>query len=129
MSLLQLLLAPANRSLVDVVTRLPNLGVGARVARKAWVPHNDSYWEVTDVKLRGPDGAQGRVWGVLTWRGRRAEGPPRQIGGAAKKEWRWVAEEEEVRRLAPLAAQLRAQERAARAAAAGGGGEAGGGGS
>jgi hypothetical protein len=61
MSLLQLLLKPANRTLLDVVTQLPGLGVGARVTRKAWEPHADSYWEVTKVKPKNEEGTAGKV--------------------------------------------------------------------
>lgn len=63
MSYIQLLLKPSKRNLVDVVTKLPNLGVGAKVTRKAWEGFGDSYWEVTAVKLRG-EGQIGKIWGV-----------------------------------------------------------------
>ncbi|GBF89604.1 hypothetical protein Rsub_02322 [Raphidocelis subcapitata] len=125
MSMLQLLLRPADRRLADVLARLPNLGIGARVARKSWAPYGDSWWEVTDVKLKGPEGGEARVWGVLHWRGRRAGDAPKRIGGAAKRVWRWLPEEAEAARLAPLAAALKAQQRAQQQpqAAGGGGGE------
>jgi hypothetical protein len=117
MSLVQLLARPGQRRLIEVVTKLPNLGVGARVARRSWAPYGDSWWEVTDVKLKGDDAAAGRVWGVLHWRGQRAEGPPRRIGGAFKRVWVWLPDGQTQAALAPLAAQVREQERAARAAA------------
>ncbi|KAI8474450.1 MAG: hypothetical protein J3K34DRAFT_131923 [Monoraphidium minutum] len=125
MSLLQLLLRPAERSLIDVLTKLPNLGIGARVAKRKWLQHGDSWWEVTDVKLKGDDAAHGRVWGVLYWRNQRVHDKPTRVPGAAKREWRWLAPEAERARLEPLAAELRGVERARRAAAvaaAGGGG-------
>lgn len=43
MSLLQLLLRPVDRTLIDVVSRLPNLGIGSRVARSSWLQHGDSW--------------------------------------------------------------------------------------
>lgn len=61
MSLLQLLRQPADRNLLDVLTKLPQLGVGSRVTRKSWEPYGDSYWEVTAVKPRKPDGKHGKV--------------------------------------------------------------------
>jgi hypothetical protein len=121
MSLVQLLARPRDRRLVDVLTRLPNLGIGARVARGSWLPHGDSWWEVTDVKLKGDDAAAGRVWGVLHWRGARSPGPPRRINGAAKRAWRWLPDPAAAAALAPLAAeQARAEAAAAAAAEAGG---------
>ncbi len=59
--MLQLLLKPANRNLLDVVTKLPQLGVGSRVTRKSWAPYGDSYWEVVAVKPRTEDGTAGKV--------------------------------------------------------------------
>ncbi|WIA31577.1 hypothetical protein OEZ86_002465 [Tetradesmus obliquus] len=84
MSLLQLLLKPANRNLLEVVSHLPKLGVGSKVTRKAWEPYGDSYWEVVAVKPRTEDGSAGKVYGVLTWRGQR-EQKPRLINGRAKR--------------------------------------------
>jgi hypothetical protein len=61
MSLLQLLLKPAKRSLLDVVSHLPKLGVGSKVTRKSWEQYGNSYWEVTAVKPRAEDGSTGKV--------------------------------------------------------------------
>lgn len=61
MSLLQLLIKPNNRNLLDVVSKLPQLGVGSRVTRASWEPYGDSYWEITAVKPRNADGKFGRV--------------------------------------------------------------------
>jgi hypothetical protein len=61
MSLLQLLRKPANRNLLDVVTKLPELGVGSKVTRASWELYGDSYWEITQVKPRKPDGQAGKV--------------------------------------------------------------------
>lgn len=65
MSLLQLLRKPANRNLLDVVTKLPELGVGSKVTRASWEPYGDSYWEITQVKPRKPDGQAGKVGRTL----------------------------------------------------------------
>jgi hypothetical protein len=61
MSLLQLLRKPAERNLLDVLTKLPQLGVGSKVTRKSWEPYGDSYWEVTEVLPRNADGSFGKV--------------------------------------------------------------------
>jgi hypothetical protein len=61
MSLLQLLLKPAKRNLLDVVSHLPKLGVGSKVTRKSWEKYGNSYWEVTAVKPRAEDGSTGKV--------------------------------------------------------------------
>jgi hypothetical protein len=61
MSLLQLLLKPANRNLLEVVSHLPKLGVGSKVTRKSWEPYGNSYWEVVAVKPRTEDGSAGKV--------------------------------------------------------------------
>jgi hypothetical protein len=61
MSLLQLLLKPAKRNLLDVVSHLPKLGVGSKVTRKNWEQYGNSYWEVTAVKPRAEDGITGKV--------------------------------------------------------------------
>lgn len=129
MSQLQLVLRPGGRRLIDIVTKLPNLGVGAKVTRDSWLPYGD-YFEITDVKLRKADGSAGRVWGVLHWRGRRADAPAR-IPGAAKRAWRWLPPAGEEARLRALAAQVqsaqdRAKAAAAAAAAGGSGGSSGG---
>ncbi|WIA11492.1 hypothetical protein OEZ85_011605 [Tetradesmus obliquus] len=94
MSLLQLLLKPANRNLLEVVSHLPKLGVGSKVTRKAWEPYGDSYWEVVAVKPRTEDGSAGKVYGVLTWRGQR-EQKPRLINGRAKRVWRWLPSQQQ----------------------------------
>ena len=65
MSFLELLLRPANRNLVEVVSKLPNLGIGAKVTRKSWLPYGDSYWEVTHVKPRKENCAKVRLEGPL----------------------------------------------------------------
>jgi len=121
MSLLQLVLRPADRTLIGVISQLPNLGIGARVARKSWLPFGDSYWEITDVKLKGEEASGGKVWGVLHWRGQRVDDQPRRVNGAAKKVWRWMPPGEEWGRLRGLAAEMQEQQqrRAAAAAAAG----------
>ncbi|KAF8070878.1 MRPS34 [Scenedesmus sp. PABB004] len=120
MSLLALLTAPANRALLDVVGRLPALGVGARVTRASWAPYGDSYWDVTAVKPRDDAGAAGKVYGVLTWRGQREE-RPRLINGRAKRVWRWVPSAEERARLEPLARDMQRLAAARREAGGGGG--------
>ena len=52
---------PADRNLLEVVSRLPKLGVGTRVTRDSWEQYQNSYWEVTKVKPRSPNGKLGKV--------------------------------------------------------------------
>eukprot|EP00775_Hariotina_reticulata_P006039 gene6039-6277_t len=104
MSLLHLLLKPANRNLLDVITKLPNLGVGSRVTRQSWEPYGDSYYE---------------VWGIRTWRGVRSD-HPELIRGRAKRVWRWMPPPNEKERLQQLARELQSQQDLQRLAAANG---------
>jgi hypothetical protein len=44
---------PARRiAVLEVLQKLPELGVGKRVTREAWAPFGNSYWEITSVKPR-----------------------------------------------------------------------------
>lgn len=54
-------------SLIELLRGLPNQGVGASVARKAW--RADRKWHVEEVR---PDkhGVHGRVWGTLYYNGK-----------------------------------------------------------
>lgn len=61
MSLLELLRSPAPKKLLDILIKLPQLGVGSRVTRQSWEPHGDSYYDLTQVKPRKPDGSAGKV--------------------------------------------------------------------
>eukprot|EP00882_Tetradesmus_deserticola_P026996 GHRQ01029827.1.p2 GENE.GHRQ01029827.1~~GHRQ01029827.1.p2 ORF type:complete len:131 (+),score=42.02 GHRQ01029827.1:908-1300(+) len=109
MSLLQLLLKPANRNLLDVVSHLPKLGVGSKVTRKSWEQYGDSYWEVVAVKPRAEDGSAGKVYGLLTWRGV-SEEKPRLIRGRAKRLWRWMPSPEQQQQYTPLVRELQRQQ-------------------
>ncbi|KAF6264943.1 hypothetical protein COO60DRAFT_1481492 [Scenedesmus sp. NREL 46B-D3] len=109
MSLLQLLLKPANRNLLEVVSHLPKLGVGSKVTRKSWEQYGNSYWEVKAVKPRAEDGSAGKVYGVLTWRGV-SEDRTRLINGRAKRLWRWMPSQEQQQQYAPLARELQRQQ-------------------
>lgn len=61
MSFLELLAKPSHRNLLDILTKLPKLGVGSKVTRKSWEAYGNSYWEVTAVKPRSADGSLGKV--------------------------------------------------------------------
>ena len=79
------------------------------------------------MKLKGEEGAHGRVWGVLYWRNQRVSAAPTRVRGASKRVWRWLPPDAERARLAPLAGEMRRLEReAGQAAEAGGGGGSGG---
>lgn len=56
------------RNLLEVLRRLPEGGVGARVAEGSGHPH--AYYQVTRVKLSPHEPAHGRVWGVKYFRGK-----------------------------------------------------------
>jgi len=62
---------PKPKTVIDVLSRLPNMGVGSRVTRSSWEPHGDSYWEVTAVKPRGEVRRTGGGAGGLRERRRR----------------------------------------------------------
>jgi hypothetical protein len=81
MSLLQLLRKPAERNLLDVLTKLPQLGVGSKVTRKSWEPYGDSYWEVTKVAPRNADGSYGKVSSIFDGTAaRQQQAPPPRCG-------------------------------------------------
>jgi hypothetical protein len=61
------LLRPAKRNLYQVLSLLPNKGVGARVTRAAWASFTDSYFEITQVKLRTEK--HGTAWGIKVFKG------------------------------------------------------------
>jgi hypothetical protein len=44
--------APRLIAVLEVLQKLPELGVGKRVTREAWAPYGNSYWEITSVKPR-----------------------------------------------------------------------------
>eukprot|EP00878_Enallax_costatus_P002994 GHUV01003190.1.p1 GENE.GHUV01003190.1~~GHUV01003190.1.p1 ORF type:complete len:133 (+),score=22.21 GHUV01003190.1:273-671(+) len=108
MSFLELLARPSGRNLLDVLTKLPKLGVGSRVTRKSWELHGNCYWEVRGVTPRKPDGSAGKVWGLLTWRGIR-EHRIREINGRAKPIWRWMPSKAELAAYQPLIKELQRQ--------------------
>lgn len=117
MSFLALLSKPARRNLVEVVTKLPDLGVGAKVTRNSWEQFGNSYWEITRVRPR-EDGKRGSVWGHKVWKGERVTTEPVRVNGSAKRIWRWVPSLEEAARYREVMHQIKAAERqAARVAA------------
>lgn len=101
---------------------MPRHGVGARLQKNTW--KEDSYWDVVKVQV-DLSGADGKSYGLLTWRGVRVHEEPRRIPGTRKKVWR-VASSGEAgpdaggRRFAPLDAALIDTLSAGNGAAAGG---------
>lgn len=61
---------PHPTTLYRTLSRLPKDGVGSRLAQRRWDAKGiqESYWEVTRTRLK-PDGAHGKAWGRLIWRG------------------------------------------------------------
>jgi len=57
-------------SLYQVLSVLPQDGVGTKVTQSRWEKKGiqDSYWEITRVRLRN-EGQNGKVWGRLVWKG------------------------------------------------------------
>ncbi len=102
---------------------MPRHGVGARLQKNTW--KEDSYWDVVKVQV-DLTGADGKSYGLLTWRGVRVHEEPRRIPGTRKKVWRVASSGEEAgpdaggRRFAPLDAALIDTLSAGNGAAAGG---------
>lgn len=57
-------------NLYQVLSSLPKDGVGARVTQARWEKKGiqDSYWEITRVRLKS-EGSHGKAWGKLFWKG------------------------------------------------------------
>jgi len=57
-------------TLYETLSRLPNDGVGAFVRQKRWdvVGRQNTYWEVTRVKLKN-EGKNGKAWGRFVYKG------------------------------------------------------------
>ena len=112
------LVAPRRRTLVDIVTRLPGLGVGQRVTRAPWLPFaHESFYEITKVRAK-KDGASARVWGVKVFKGVPAAAAA-QLRQGGKEQWHWALEPARRDGYRALAARLSALDRSAAAAAAG----------
>jgi len=86
------------RSLPATLSRLPNDGVGHAVRRNSWQEKNfnDSWWEITRVKLKC-EGQRGHAWGRLWWRGklvtdfRKHPMGDEPITGGTKHSWLHIA--------------------------------------
>ncbi|KAG0162228.1 hypothetical protein DFQ30_002596 [Apophysomyces sp. BC1015] len=79
------------KNLYQVLSVLPNYGVGSRVAPNKFISNptlKDSYFEVTKVHLK-PGLSHGRAWGVQVLKGRTlADGKPVEIRGGLKFKWK-----------------------------------------
>lgn len=91
MSFLELL-RPNKRTLVDILLKLPHLGVGQRVTRTTWAPFGDSYYEITKVRAK-QDGKSARIWGTKVFKGQAMSSGP--VPGYAKPMWRWMLDQEQ----------------------------------
>ncbi|KAH7102985.1 hypothetical protein BKA62DRAFT_787181, partial [Auriculariales sp. MPI-PUGE-AT-0066] len=91
-------------TLFKTLSRLPRNGVGSKLMEARWAQKNftDCYWLVTRTRLK-VDGAHGKAYGRLFWRGREVEiqqmpnKPPVTeviIRGGLKRNWRVFAEED-----------------------------------
>ncbi|XP_022108405.1 28S ribosomal protein S34, mitochondrial-like [Acanthaster planci] len=97
------------KNLINILTELPNYGIGRLVTRRRWTmlfPENEPcYLKVTRVKIdcTRPELDQGQVWGELTYRGYKREDLEIQVGAWWKKEWELIrkADEEEFCKFTP----------------------------
>ncbi|TIA87383.1 hypothetical protein E3P99_03199 [Wallemia hederae] len=74
-----------------LLSKLPKVESGTRVAQYRWkgVSDKDTFWTVTRYNLRG--GSHGKVYGRLTWKGKEVTNQPDElIKGAIKYNWRLV---------------------------------------
>eukprot|EP01127_Copromyxa_protea_P004063 TRINITY_DN1386_c0_g1_i1.p1 TRINITY_DN1386_c0_g1~~TRINITY_DN1386_c0_g1_i1.p1 ORF type:complete len:159 (-),score=39.63 TRINITY_DN1386_c0_g1_i1:29-505(-) len=90
-----------SKSIFDIALAYPNLCVGKKFQKLSWKkrdtdPANpDHYWLVTRLvpKTRHPHRRDGKVWGVLVWKGQLwNNGEERPIWGASVKKWRLAGE-------------------------------------
>ncbi|XP_077980696.1 small ribosomal subunit protein mS34-like [Glandiceps talaboti] len=94
------------KSLFNICTSCPRLGVGRMVTRKRWnlLYPEPSYYTITRVRIdcSRPNLDSGRIWGVLTWRGYKDDKEV-YLGAAVKREWILVrkSDEEEFSRYTP----------------------------
>ncbi|KAI8990882.1 hypothetical protein BDF20DRAFT_908719 [Mycotypha africana] len=83
--------AKSGKNLYQLLSSLPNAGVGARVApNKFFNNHSlkNSYYEVTKVNLK-QEGNHGRAWGVQVMKGHTMyDGKPVEIRGGLKLKWK-----------------------------------------
>ncbi|KAI8088909.1 uncharacterized protein BX664DRAFT_385492 [Halteromyces radiatus] len=81
----------SGKNLYQVLSSLPNQGVGSRVAPTKYINNpslKDSYYEVTKVNLK-PGTTHGRAWGVQVLKGRTIQdGKPIEIRGGLKLKWK-----------------------------------------
>ncbi|KDQ07737.1 hypothetical protein BOTBODRAFT_166639 [Botryobasidium botryosum FD-172 SS1] len=79
-------------TLYQVLAKLPENGVGARVTQRRWAAKGieGSFWEVTRVRLKD-EGKHGKVWGKLVWRGRPISERDELIRGGLKYQWEDVS--------------------------------------
>jgi hypothetical protein len=109
MSFLQLL-KPAKRNLYEVLSVLPNKGVGARITRTAWAPFENSYFEITQVKLK--DNKHGDAWGVKVWKGVPVTDSPTRVRGGSKHIWQLMPTADEAAKYNAIMHKLKRLERA-----------------
>lgn len=79
---------PHPSTVIQAASALPNYGVGASFRRSTW-PATGCHWTVARV-APAADGAHGRAWGVLMWKGVVAKGGPGRpvpVRGALKPVW------------------------------------------
>lgn len=109
MSFLELL-RPNKRTLVDIVLRLPKLGVGQRVTHPTWAPFGDSYYEITRVRAK-QDGKSARIWGLKVLKGVPDADGPQRIPSRAKSQWLWQPEAQKRERYTSISKRLEALNR------------------
>ncbi|KIO19880.1 hypothetical protein M407DRAFT_246026 [Tulasnella calospora MUT 4182] len=76
-------------NLYQVLSSLPKDGVGARITQARWEKKGiqDSYWEITRVRLKA-EGNHGKAWGKLVWKGKPVNEHTTRIRQGLKYLWK-----------------------------------------
>ncbi|XP_072043775.1 small ribosomal subunit protein mS34-like [Amphiura filiformis] len=88
------------KNLFDLLSQLPNFGVGRIVTRGKWLhqfPNEPCYYRITRVKVdcTKPELNSGEAWGIPTMRGYSRPNNEAQISSAWKREWKLIRKSEE----------------------------------
>ncbi|TFK29214.1 hypothetical protein FA15DRAFT_664122 [Coprinopsis marcescibilis] len=81
-------LSPKPGNLYQVLSRTPSGGVGKKVHQTRWTAKEieGSYWVVTRSKFKC-EGAHGKAWGQLYWKGKLVSEKEELIRGGLKYSW------------------------------------------
>ena len=82
-----------NRNIFEIVSALPEQGVGIKVTENEWKKLPDCYYEITKINVN-PDLKTGNVFGYRVWFGRRST-TQIPIKEAELRKWRLFYSEEQ----------------------------------